>query len=246
MRYGIISDIHGNLEALSAALERIGEVDAFICPGDVVGYGADANECCDILRKLAPTIVLGNHDAAVIGSVDLSYFNPNARAAAIWTSGILSEANREFLSQLQPVLYERDWVVAHGSLDDPFRFKYIVSPWTAAPSFEKMPDGVLFCFVGHTHVAEYYAKMRGVNGVDQIPLTNGGRINLREGFSYVVNCGSIGQPRDGNPHAGCGIFDTEERIVEVFRVPYDIAGAQRKIMDAGLPRSLAERLSLGV
>ncbi|MDO8683817.1 MAG: metallophosphoesterase family protein [Armatimonadota bacterium] len=246
MRYGIMSDIHSNLEAFNACLERIGQVDAYVSPGDIVGYGASPNECCEIISRLAPTTVVGNHDAAVLGNLDLSWFNPSARAAAVCTSQILSDTARLYLSQLQLDLSKSEWSLVHGSLDDPGSFKYITSPWTAKPTFEAMPVGITVCFIGHTHIAEYYAKQSGIEGVDRISMRNGGKIALRDGFSYIINCGSIGQPRDGNPLAGCGIYDSASGIIEFFRVPYDIAETQRKIRDAGLPASLADRLALGI
>ena len=246
MRYGIISDIHSNLEALNAALEHIGGVDAYICPGDIVGYGANPNECCDIIRNLAPAVVIGNHDAAVIGTLDLSWFNRNATMAAKWTNGVLSEANREFLLKLQPTVSERQHVVVHGSLDDPLSFDYIMSPSAARPSFDAAQPGVRVIFIGHTHVAEYYSRRQGSLEVDQFYLTGGGKVRLRHDFSYVVNCGSVGQPRDGNPAASCGVYDADEQTIEVFRVPYDLHAAQAKIHEAGLPAPLADRLTLGV
>ncbi|MDO8585729.1 MAG: metallophosphoesterase family protein [Armatimonadota bacterium] len=246
MRCGIISDIHGNLEALEAAIDRLGQVDAYICPGDIVGYGANPNECCDLVRRLAQVAVIGNHDAAVLGVLDISWFNLNARAAVAWTSDILSEENRSYLTRLQPTWSSEERIVVHGSLDGPLEFPYIDSPWAAMPSFDAMSEELTVCFIGHTHLAECYTQRRGVLGVDGISMTSGGKIELREGFRYVINCGSVGQPRDGNPAAACGVFDTDARTVEIVRVDYDIPATQRKIKDAGLPEALADRLSLGV
>ena len=245
MRYGIISDIHGNLEALQAVIERIGHVDAYICPGDIVGYGADPNGCCDILREFSPITVMGNHDAAALGNMDLSWFNPLAKAAAEWTGATLSDDSRRFLLSLPLTEDLGDLVIAHGSLHEPQRFYYIEDPWMARPSFDALPRGAQVAFVGHTHITEYYVRQRGVMGVDQLSLISGGTVELRDGFSYLVNCGSVGQPRDGNPEASCGMFDAEKRTVEVFRVSYEIAAAQRKIVQVGLPRQLADRLAFG-
>jgi len=244
MRYGIISDIHSNLEALRAALEQIGEVDAYICPGDFVGYGADPNECCDIVRGLAPISVVGNHDAAVVGSFGLAWFNPIARAAAEWTASVLSEPNLAYLGRLKPTADIDSGIITHGSLDDPLDFRYIADSWTAAPTFDLMAETPV-CFIGHTHIAEVYIAQPGVRGVDQIALTSGGRIEIKEGFRYMINCGSVGQPRDGEPTAACGLYDTGERTVKVMRAPYDVRTAQKKIRAAGLPQALADRLSVG-
>jgi len=245
MRYGIISDIHSNLEALNAVLDRIGQVDAYICLGDIVGYGANPNECCDIIRGLAADSVIGNHDAAALGTLDVSWFNRHARYAVARTSELLSDESRSYLAGMSFTSQTDKYVLAHGSLDNPPDFRYIDDPWMAQPSFKLMPRDMSACFVGHTHLAEQYVQQWGVRGADRISMSAGGRIQLREGFRYIINCGSVGQPRDGNPAAACGVFDTDAGTVEILRVDYDIAAAQKKIRDAGFPLALADRLALG-
>jgi len=246
MRCAIVSDIHANLDALNAVLERMGQVDAVYCPGDVVGYGAEPNECCDIVRERAAATVLGNHDAAAVGALDASWFNPYARAAIEWTAQVLNFRNQLFLRALPRVTRQESFVLFHGTLHAPEAFEYITSPWEAqAWAFADMAEHRLG-FFGHTHVAEYYVQKEGEREVDQISMVDGGVVELKSGFRYIVNVGSVGQPRDGNPNASFAIYDSDAASVEIIRVPYDIASAQRKITQAGLPKILADRLELGM
>jgi len=246
MRCAIISDIHGNLDALGAVLDAVGDVDALYCAGDVVGYGAEPNECCEVIRERAARAVLGNHDAAAVGLLDRSWFNPSARAAAQWTSDMLTEQNRRFLSGLAPVASAEDFMIFHGTIAEPMNFHYIASPWEArALAFSEMGSAKL-AFFGHTHIAEYYAQEEGGIWVDRLSMTDGGMIELKPGFRYVINVGSVGQPRDGNAKASAGIYDRDAATVQILRVEYNIASAQRKIEKAGLPEILARRLALGM
>lgn len=243
MRFGIISDIHSNLEALSAVLDLLGSADALYCVGDVVGYGPNPNECCDIARERAVT-VLGNHDAAVAGKMALDWFNSAARRAAEWTRDELTAENRLFLESLPLTSRSEHFMTVHGSLPMPERFFYITSPWEARPTFDSMsPFGL--CFIGHTHVAEYYVRKVGEMGADQISMMSGGTINLLPGFQYIVNPGSIGQPRDGNPQAAYAIYDTDAQTIEIRRLDYPISAVQDKMRSAGLPDSLVDRLEYG-
>jgi len=245
MRCAIVSDIHANLDALAAVLEAMGEVDALYCPGDIVGYGAEPNECCGIIRERATLSVIGNHDAAAVGLMDSSWFNPHARAAVKWTAGILTPENRRYLRELPPTASTDMFLVFHGELEDPMSFEYITDSSDARLLAFPHMGGHSLAFFGHTHIAEYYFSKEGTSGAYQVSMFAGGVIELKAGFRYIVNCGSVGQPRDGNPKASFGIYDSEAGTVEILRVPYDIAAAKRKIRGAGLPDILAERLEYG-
>jgi len=244
LRYGIISDIHSNLEALEAALDFLRDVDALICPGDIVGYGPNPNECCDIIRERGVITVLGNHDAAVIGQMALDWFNPLARAAIEWTADQVTAANRAFLESLPLVHRLEHFVLVHGSLSSPEQFDYITSPWETIPTFAEMPPHNL-CFVGHTHIAEYYARPTGELQADQISMASGGTVALSAEFLYIINCGSVGQPRDYEPRAAVGIFDSDAGTVDIQRIEYPIAATQKKMRKAGLPKPLWTRLEFG-
>lgn len=245
MRYGIISDIHSNLTALDAVLEKLGDVDAMVSPGDVVGYGPDPNECCERLRSLGCITVIGNHDAAVAGLMDMSWFNADARRAALWTREVLSEANTRYIGALATSYASDHFLMVHATLAQPLAFHYVFSTSTARPCFEEMGDYKL-CFIGHTHISEVYVQKVGTRtGIDQLSFRHGGRLDLRAGFRYIVNCGSVGQPRDGNPDAACGIYDSEANALEILRVPYDIGAVQSRMLAANLPGFLINRLEYG-
>ena len=245
MRYGIVSDIHGNLEALSAVLEAIGAVDEILCPGDIVGYGPNPNECCEIISDLKAISVLGNHDAACVGLHNLEWFNPHAQTAILWTRDRLAKSHADRLLEHLEIHSGPEFLIVHGSLTQPLEFDYITSPWRAGESFAEMGKHAI-CFIGHTHIAEVYAHKLHHLGVDQIPMCEGGKITLAPSFKYIVNCGSVGQPRDGNPLASYGIYDSEENTIEICRVEYDMPTAQRKMIEAGLPDALWQRLEYGM
>lgn len=240
MRYAILSDIHSNLEALEAILLdcRRQRVDMYVCLGDIVGYGADPAECVRLTRKFVKRCIAGNHDYAVAGKIDASYFTKDGQAAVFWTQQNVSFETIEFLSRLPVTDRGDDFVMAHGSLHDAGRFQYLTDVVDAAGSFSCMEENV--CFVGHTHVPRIFVQA-GKN-VYALP---GQEAELDKRYKYIVNVGSVGQPRDGIPMAAYGIYDAETEWIGVHRVRYDIAGAQRKIRAAGLPEDLARRLELG-
>jgi len=245
MRYGIISDIHGNLEALQRVLEELEDVDEVICLGDIVGYGANPNECCQLVRERCSLIIMGNHDAAVIGLMDLRWFNVVAAEALLWTRSQLSEENINFLSSLQTLKnVDRLFLTVHGSLRHPIE-EYILDERIAYASMLKMPEDINLCFFGHTHVAEAYLRRLNEKSVSRVEMSKGGKLKLSSDEVYLINCGSVGQPRDGNNMAGFGIYDVELNEVEVRRVMYDIETTARKILKAGLPPLLAQRLFFG-
>lgn len=241
MKYGILSDIHGNLEALEAILEALGEVDAYLCLGDVVGYGANPNECCARIREIAAVTILGNHDEVALGRMDLAWFNSFARFAAEWTISQLTPETRAFLEKLEPTARVGNLTLAHGSLRDPWA--YITHPLEAQGDFEclKTPVG----FFGHTHLAEYYWQRHPQGRVEMEEMVDGGRVKLDPRYRYLINPGSVGQPRDGNWHASAVLYDSSTHQLQVLRVPYDLATAQAKMQAAGLPDFLWWRLAEG-
>lgn len=241
MRYGVISDIHSNLEAFEAVLgsmERDG-VDQYMCAGDIVGYGADPSGCIKIAVSIKPSgIVAGNHDLGTVGAFDLEYFNDHARTAAEWTAGVLSPEEKIYLGSLRLVYRGDDLEMVHGSLSDPQEFGYIASEDDAFMTFQLMAGSV--CFIGHSHIPGIFVQ----NG-DVARFTGAGKARIEDGKKYIINAGSVGQPRDGDPRASYVIYDTNGMTVEIKRVEYDIAGAAKKILKAGLPTRLAERLYEG-
>ncbi|NTW58764.1 MAG: metallophosphoesterase family protein [Nitrospirae bacterium] len=243
MRYAILSDIHANLEAFHAVLARTVELgaDRKLCLGDVVGYHADPNACVDLVRSENIACVMGNHDAAACGIEEPDSFNPAARAAVLWTREVLTAENKEFLRGLPRHLQVGDAVLCHGSIND--TDKYILEDSDVHENFavmEMLPSWPQVCFYGHTHMKAAFSITGGVvSGVlsDKILLSSGTR--------YLINPGGVGQPRDGDPQSPFLIHDTADRTVIFHRVEYDIAACQRKVLRAGLPARLAERLAMG-
>jgi len=241
MRYGIISDIHANLPALEAVLEGLREVDRVVCLGDIVGYGADPNQCCDTVRDLGCPALKGNHDAGVTGELDFSWFNSIAAEALAWTRRALTARNLDFLERL-PLQREQDgFLMVHGSPVDPW--EYIYDAWGAERAFSAMQQGL--CFFGHTHLATAFVADQDGHPVEQVALPEGGCLELRPDRRYLINPGGVGQPRDGNPKASYLIYDSETRLVEWFRVDYPIAEEQRRMREAGIHECLVERLGVG-
>jgi len=232
MRIAVISDIHSNLEALKRAQVEIEreKVDEIVCLGDIVGYGANPNECVDIVKSLTPHVLLGNHDEAAIDLTRTEFFNPFARIAAEWTADNLTEDNKDYLAAL-PFTLERSGIMfVHASPLNPEEWNYVLTPSDAAENFGAIPSEV--CFIGHSHVPEIFGEDPWVR-------------NIVRGEKFIVNVGSIGQPRDGNPKLSFGIFDTELWSYRNIRLDYDIELASFKIKKAGLPRNLADRLFVG-
>ncbi len=240
MRYGIFSDVHGNLEAFQAVREAYKKenIDTYLCAGDTVGYGANPGECLRLIRELKAQSVAGNHDWAVAGKCDFSYFNRAAREAVFWTQHQLSSEDRDSLSNLDLVYSNDDLILVHGTLYEPACFHYLVEREQADRIFHLMDRNI--CFIGHTHVPLVLAQEGGEMNVRQ-----GSKIELNSSAQYIVNVGAVGQPRDGNPLAAYGIYDTDARTFEIHRTAYDIETAQRKILEAGLPEFLAYRLARG-
>jgi predicted phosphodiesterase len=235
MRVAIISDIHSNLEALQKAFEIIDEknVDEVICLGDLVGYGANPNECVDLTRQRASCVLLGNHDQAAFDLSQTEHFNRHARTAAYWTNQTLTQENLEYLKALHFQHVINDLTFVHASPKDPDQWEYIFSAHEAKINFESFQTRI--CFVGHTHIP-------GVFPED--PKMQRSRIT-RESRN-IINVGSVGQPRDGNWKLSFGVFDTSSWTYELIRSEYDVQAASAKIVAADLPRFLADRLLVGI
>ncbi len=240
MLRAIVSDIHGNLEALEVVLAdvRRAGAGALVSLGDFVGYGASPNECIDRLRPGIEAAVAGNHDLAACGKLRLGYFNPDAAAAARWTDAALTPENRAWLADLP---FRAQWagaLLVHASPAEPSEWNYVLSPADAALELEAFEEPL--CFIGHSH----YPGTFGVEG-RRIRYTRDHEVRLEPGHRYLVNVSSVGQPRDSDPRAGYLLWDDEAGWLRHVRLEYDVAGAMRRIHEAGLPRSLAERLQWG-
>jgi predicted phosphodiesterase len=245
VRYLIISDLHANLEALDAVLrDSVGRYDQAICCGDLVGYGADPNAVTDWVRANCAVVVRGNHDRASTGQDDLEWFNPVARQAAVWTLEILSPENAQYIEDLPrgPISVDA-FEVVHGSPFD--EDEYVIGTGEAGQAFNYLATRV--AFFGHTHVqGGFIWNQSRVETIMRMPPTRRSEsLVIDMECAYLINPGSVGQPRDGDPRASYAIFDDEARRVDYHRVEYDVAGAQKKIHDAGLPPILADRLSVG-
>ena len=248
MKIGILADIHGNWEALSAVLEHASAegVDRFVCLGDVVGYNANPHECVEKIRSLdCLSIVKGNHDYYAANDEFMLGFNPQAFLAVKWTRENLTAEDRKWLEDLPmtgDVLLSEPPVhfsLVHGTLDNPPDWGYVLNDFYAGESMKQ--QWTQLCFFGHTHVpAVYEQTMTELRGAFQE------KIQLEDGCKYLVNVGSVGQPRDRDPRAAYGIYDVEQNLIVLHRVKYDIATAQEKIRAACLPGRCADRLEFGV
>jgi predicted phosphodiesterase len=244
MRIAVIADIHSNLEALQAVLTRIQALNAdeIVCLGDLVGYNANPNECVDIVRNERILSILGNHDACASGLEEPNRFNELARRAVLWTRERLTDENRFFLTGLPREKKAYDCFLFHGSIHDTNR--YITSRDDIAYNFQALAgldNAVEFGFFGHTHVMTSYSDHRGIISQELLP-----ELYLSADKRYLINPGSVGQPRDGDHRAAFLVYDREERTVHFYREEYDIKRCQAKITKAGLPSHLAARLEWGL
>jgi len=245
VRYLILSDLHANWEALESVLAwSKGQYDRALCCGDLVGYGADPNPVVDWVRANCAVVVRGNHDKACIGLEDMEWFNPVARAAAIWTLERLTQENADYIGNLTkgPII-ENGFQVVHGSPID--EDEYMLAADEAFEAFAYLETRV--AFFGHTHVQGGFIWNHSRVETIQCPASAGDRLELEidPDCAYLINPGSVGQPRDGSPRAAFALYEPETRQVTYCRTGYDVDRAQQKIRDAGLPAILADRLSLG-
>ena len=242
MRYAIIADIHANLEAFSAVLEDIekrGGVNEIWCLGDIVGYGPDPHQCIELLRRQKHVCIAGNHDWAAIGKIDTAYFNPDAAAACRWAAGQLSPEDIKYLEGLSLVLERAEFTLAHGSPREPI-WEYTISTSIARVNFNFFQSP--YCLVGHSHVPLVFK--------DEGDTCSASRFRPNAGLALgksrlIINPGGVGQPRDGDPHASYAIYDRENKMVRLYRIPYDITATQDKMMQCGLPVHLVVRLGYG-
>ena len=239
MRYAVIADIHANLEALEVVLNDAKEQKCthYCCVGDVVGYIANPKECLDIVRSMGMPTVKGNHDEYCSSEEDLEGFNPHAAEAVNWTRKQLSMEDRKWLRELKYIRLVASFTLVHATLDGPQRWGYVFDKLAAAASFTYQNTGV--CFFGHTHVPLAFVRDSMVRGGTY------SKFRVEPGKKYFVNVCAVGQPRDGNPKSGYVVYDLDEQTIELRRLDYDIPKAQKKIMEAGLPQRLADRLSVG-
>jgi len=239
MRFAVFGDIHANLEALRAVLAdaEARKCTHYVCLGDVVGYNANPHECVQIVRDLGCPVVKGNHDEQASAEVIQENFNPLAEEAINWTRDHLTEDDKQWLRELRFVRQVRDFTIVHATLDTPHKWGYVFNQLDAAASFSYQHTNL--CFYGHTHAPRAYVKDAVVKG---LPLQ---RLIVESNKKYFINVGSVGQPRDGDWHASYCIYSPSDRLVELRRIEYDINTAQDKIVDAGLPQRLADRLAMG-
>lgn len=239
MRFAIIADIHGNMEAFQTVLQDTKDQGCthYVCLGDVVGYGANPKECLDIVRDMGMPCVKGNHDDYCSTDEPLEGFNPHAAAAVHWTRKQLSEDDRQWLRDLKYVRMVTSFTIVHATLDAPHRWGYVFDKLAAATSFTY--QNTQLCFFGHTHVPVAFMRDSVVRGGTY------SKFKIDASKKYFINVGAVGQPRDNNPKSAYVVYDVNEGTIELRRLDYDIPKAQQKIRAAGLPDRLAERLAYG-
>ncbi len=245
MRIGIISDVHANLAALQVVLDELEkkQVDDYVCLGDVVGYGASPNECADLVREITSTTIMGNHDAAVSGKMDYSFYYDQAKQALDWTVEVLSEENLNWLRSLNYIETREDQQVcfSHGSPLAPSEFNYIFNMEQAHEAYLAKDQLAQVTFIGHSHLCRVFA-FDDTDVIQMVP----GLIELDPEKKYIISVGSVGQPRDYDPRAAYAVFDTDSRTFEQFRVEYDVALSAKRIYDARLPDAFGKRLFVGI
>jgi diadenosine tetraphosphatase ApaH/serine/threonine PP2A family protein phosphatase len=246
MRYLVVSDIHANLEAFEAVLAASAPAgyDRVLLLGDLVGYGADPNAVVDRVRAMADVVVIrGNHDKVASGVESVEGFNHMARLAIAWTSAALTDDNRQYLAALAegPLDIDPHVEICHGTPFD--EDVYVFDDLDALRSIRTSSRPV--CLYGHTHVPAAFRLTGDELQLIGPPRGDQFRLTINDEGRYLVNCGSVGQPRDGDPRAAYGVLDTDAHALTIHRVPYDLATAQGKIIGAGLPEVLAQRLAMG-
>lgn len=243
MKYGVFSDVHSNLEALETALKHFKEekVDAYLCLGDIVGYGPNPNECIDLIKSLPHlSCVAGNHDRAAIDKKQLGWFNEFAQAALLWTKRELQEDNKAYLNSLPEMVENSHFTLVHGSPRDPID-EYLLGGMQVKENLDHFTFTP--CFVGHSHLPIYFT-LNSDKTVTLKAFNNGEKVKVTAQV-LVINVGSVGQPRDGDPRVSCGVYDTSNKILRLARLDYPFDKTQEKMRKAKLPRYLGERLSFG-
>ena len=241
MKLALISDIHGNLEALVSVLSDIEKqkVDKIHCLGDVIGYGSDPLSCLELVNSNCDVKIMGNHEYAALGLVDIDDYNPAAQKSAMWTKAQLSDREHSLIAEYEMSHSANGMLLVHASPFEPKEWHYILTPEAALEAFEYLDEQI--CFFGHSHVPQLYAERD-----DDLPRSQVGHDFMPDDQSrYLVNAGSVGQPRGNDPRACYIIFDTDEYEVLYNRVGYDIETTQDKMTQANMPRMLITRLSMG-
>jgi diadenosine tetraphosphatase ApaH/serine/threonine PP2A family protein phosphatase len=241
MKYALLSDIHSNLEAFQAVINDLESehVDHVCFLGDIVGYGADPDQCIDLLRGLTSRVVAGNHDWAAVGLTDTTYFNPAAKSAIDWTSEQISPSHRKFLKNLPLTHMLPPIQLVHATPSKPEAWNYLFSLREASDSFNNCEQQI--CFIGHSHSPVVFVE----NREGKVSVLPDSSFQVRDEHRYIINVGSVGQPRDDDPRAAYGIYDSEKSSFTLKRVVYPVEDTQKKIVEAGLPPFLASRLSEG-
>ena len=239
MRTAIFGDIHSNIEALQAVLEDAASqgVTDYVCLGDVVGYNADPVACLNLIREMGCPTVKGNHDKDASEDYSLDSMNPIAAIALKWTREQLDGGQRQWLKRLRMVRQVDDYTIVHSTLDQPIHWNYVTNRFDAMSNFSY--QFTQLCFHGHTHVPRVYIRS---DKVREVPAES---VEIEANAKYFINVGSVGQPRDGDPRACYALYDHESKLIVFRRIEYDMATTQRKILAAGLPEMLAERLAEG-
>ena len=242
MKVAVVSDIHSNRQAFEAVLEAVAASDAaeLWCLGDVVGYGADPDACVELVRRHVAVCLAGNHDMAVVGELSMDDFTVGASVAAQWTREVIAPANLAFLAELRPQGHEGKVSLYHASPRDPV-WEYVLSALLAELCLDTQPDRI--CLIGHSHVASSFVRHEGEPATGE-PCREGAELDLSQG-EWLLNPGSVGQPRDGDPRAAWLLLDLDANTASYRRTSYDVAGAAAAIKAARLPNSLAERLEYG-
>jgi diadenosine tetraphosphatase ApaH/serine/threonine PP2A family protein phosphatase len=241
MKVVLLSDIHANLEALDAVIRAVEKEkpDRIVCLGDVVGYGPDPDACVERIAGFADVTLCGNHDEAARGDGEVADFNPEARDAILWTRRVIRPQTVERLQEYALIAVEEGWMGVHATPEAPGKWEYLMTGADIRRNLEILPTPV--CFVGHSHYPGVYARTEDGDILEHRTV----EVRLTEKNRYLINVGSVGQPRDGDPRAAYGIFDTEKRVYTLKRVAYPIPPVQRKMVAAGLPAKLIERLAMG-
>lgn len=237
MHWAIFSDIHSNWEALETAIAHVQskKINRWAVLGDTIGYGANPNECLAWVLEHGNIYLMGNHEKGLIDPSLQEWFDPRAWEALEWTARELDPELKNKIHEMPYVRIQPEMTLAHGSLNEPDQFHYLLSFSDARPTFLEMKNSI--CFVGHTHVPSCFVE--GPSTATYLPA---GILSLKEKERYILNPGSVGQPRDRDKRLSFGIFDDEARTFEIVRLAYDSQKAAEKIMKAGLPRYFAERL----
>jgi len=242
MRYAIIADIHANLAAFDAVLKDIdekGDIDEIWCLGDIVGYGPEPTACIRLIQERNIVSISGNHDLGAAGLMEMEFFNPAAAAACRWTAEKLNPVDIRYLADLPKTLKKGQFTLAHGSPRDPSE-EYILTTTIAERNFDHFDTQ--YCLVGHTHIPiAYKQEAASASPVNLVPEIGFVMIEHR----IIINPGAVGQPRDGDPRASYGIYDSEGQIFRLYRIPYDIRATQDKMVALGLPIQLVARLEEG-